>query len=63
MASESNEYELVEARSEISRHHRLISELRDGLSWALERLEAGSVAWMEDETFLYYQELLNRQVG
>lgn len=64
------EYELREARSEISRHHKLIVELRDGLEWALNMID-----WAEtpDEIFQlvgddqtkydHYRKLLNRQVS
>ena len=59
------EYELREARMEISRHHKLIEELRDGLDWAL-----GFIAFTEFpipegdfEKFDYYRKVLNRQVS
>lgn len=63
-------YHLREAQSEISRHHKLIAELRDGLEWAL-----NMIAWADtpDEIFHlvgddsdkaeYYRKLLNRQVS
>lgn len=65
-----SEYELREARSEISRHHKLIVELRDSLDWALNMID-----WADtpDEIFQLVgddrdkyersRRLLNRQVS
>lgn len=54
-------YELREARSEISRHHVLIAELREALEWALTpRL------WLspeEKDRREKYLRFLNRQVS
>lgn len=58
-------YELREARSEISRHHRLIEELRDGLDWALCLIAHAEVELNGDDFTKYdhYRKLLNRQVS
>lgn len=63
------EYELREARSEISRHHKLIAELRDGLEWSLsllarlENSERYTLIGDDSDKWDEYSMLLNRQVG
>lgn len=71
MAGVDPGYELVEARSEISRHHKLIAELREGLEWALatiafldEGTQPMSLLMSDDkEKADYYWRILNRQVS
>ena len=64
---ENAEYELREARSEISRHHKLIAEMRESLEWALDFIATDyEFEFLNDEYRLRYDEsrkLLNRQVG
>ena len=60
-------YRLTEAGLEIGRHHRLITELREGLEWALSFVEADH-EWcplLPDgvEKLDHYRKLLNRQVS
>jgi len=59
-------HELREARSEIARHHRLITDMREALEWALPITKTfgqgnrlSDVLKKHDE----YRKLLNRQVS
>lgn len=59
-------YELREARSEIARHHRLITDMREALEWALpitkmfgQGNRLSEVVKRHDQ----YRKLLNRQVS
>lgn len=61
-----SEHELREAHSEIRRHHELIRELRDGLSWCLVMLEEVGLGTLNEEDDQYVSKLkrlLNRQVS
>lgn len=60
------DYELREAKSEIRRHHELITDLRDGLAWTLVMLDEvglGTFNEEDDERISYLKRLLNRQVS
>lgn len=73
--NENAEYELREAQAEIARHHKLIVELRDGLSWALGLIHwvdtrsdyedsMGGCLYGDDEhKYDHYLQVLNRQVS
>ncbi len=61
-----NEYELREALSEISRHHELIRDLRDGLEWTLVMLDEvglGTFNEEDDQRLSDLKRLLHRQVS
>lgn len=66
-----SEYELREAKSEISRHHKLITEMQEALEWSLMMIDAlacetqsvGYLAAEDRERVSRYQRLLNRQVS
>lgn len=67
MDNDQAEYELREARSEISRHHKLIADLKEGLEWALEMIHfAGPDFYFvgeDKDQYDHYRRLLNRQVS
>ncbi len=64
--TEDIEYELREARSEIARHHRLITEMREALEYALPLARHFTVAarcFNDTKRLEEYRKLLNRQVS